>query len=148
MQILVIGYGNPLRQDDGVGWHVIEHLNETVGAQDSSGLTVLFTHQLTPDLAETISQVERVLFIDATNQDGVAGFSLIPVDPVETAPASFSHHVTPGVLLTLAEGLYGRRPQGTALIVNGQAFGYGESLSPEVAALVPAIVGAVREWCK
>ena len=46
--VLVIGYGNVLRSDDGVGWHVTERL-----ASDArfASVTVLQRHQLTPELA-------------------------------------------------------------------------------------------------
>ena len=46
--VLVIGYGNALRSDDGVGPAVASALSSDVRA---FGLTVLQRHQLTPDLA-------------------------------------------------------------------------------------------------
>jgi hydrogenase maturation protease len=48
---LIIGYGNPLREDDGVGWQVADQL-----LKNSEGsIKVLTAHQLTPELAEPIS---------------------------------------------------------------------------------------------
>ncbi|MCL4804536.1 MAG: hydrogenase maturation protease, partial [Anaerolineae bacterium] len=58
---LVIGYGNPLRGDDGVGWRVVEALEESLSAS-----SLIAVHQLTPELAGTISEVGQVVFVDAT----------------------------------------------------------------------------------
>ena len=66
---LIIGYGNVLRSDDGIGWHVAEHL-----AADArfDGVTVLQRHQLTPELALDVSRADLVALVDAT-QDRPAG---------------------------------------------------------------------------
>lgn len=54
-RVLVLGYGNPLRSDDGLGWRVAVELFR---ANASVDVLVLPCHQLTPDLAETASLVE------------------------------------------------------------------------------------------
>ena len=61
--VLVVGYGNPLRGDDGVGWRVAERL---AADQRLDGAAVLQRHQLTPELALDISAVSLVVFIDAS----------------------------------------------------------------------------------
>ena len=55
---LVVGVGNPLREDDGVGWHLAEALAQT-------GVPTHTCHQLLPELAAELSQVDLVLFVDA-----------------------------------------------------------------------------------
>ena len=50
---LVIGIGNPLRGDDGVG---------PLRAEQAGGRSV---HQLTPELAAELPELEAVLFIEA-----------------------------------------------------------------------------------
>ena len=60
--VLVIGVGNPLRGDDGLGWHAAEHLRERLVELHA---TVTSCHQLIPELAEPVSRAERVIFIDA-----------------------------------------------------------------------------------
>lgn len=59
---LIIGYGNPLRGDDGLGWHVAQRL-AAVLPQHRARIEVC--HQLTPELAEPISRADLVIFIDA-----------------------------------------------------------------------------------
>jgi hydrogenase maturation protease len=64
--ILVIGCGNPLRSDDGVGRHAARQIAATVSPSD---VTVLVRHQLTPDLAEPVYKARLVIFIDASCED-------------------------------------------------------------------------------
>ena len=51
--VLVIGYGNPLRGDDGIGWSAANALAE--GMQDDR-VRIVACIQLTPELAESIAQ--------------------------------------------------------------------------------------------
>jgi hypothetical protein len=59
---LVVGYGNPLRSDDGIGWVIAGRL-----ATDPrfAGTDVLQRHQLTPELALDISRAGLVVLVDA-----------------------------------------------------------------------------------
>ena len=61
---LIIGYGNPLRGDDGVGWEVASRLAVIIPSEAAHILTV---HQLTPELAESVSEADLVIFIDASD---------------------------------------------------------------------------------
>jgi hydrogenase maturation protease len=61
-RILIIGYGNPLKSDDGLGWHAAQELSREL---TPPGVKVIRAHQLTPELAEEASTAELVLFIDA-----------------------------------------------------------------------------------
>src|SRR5271166_6728975 len=58
---LIIGYGNPLRGDDGLGWQVASELAKCVDAL----ISVLAVQQLTPELAEPVSDADLVIFVDA-----------------------------------------------------------------------------------
>ena len=56
---LVVGIGNELRSDDGVGIRVVRALPARRGVETT------IVHQLTPDLVEALGRAERVLFVDA-----------------------------------------------------------------------------------
>lgn len=71
---LVIGYGNPLRSDDGIGWRVAEELR---GRVDASRIEVIECRQLTPEMAEQIRTAGLVVFVDAA---------------AEGAPGEWRHH--------------------------------------------------------
>ena len=60
-------------------------------------------------------------------------------------PGASSHHVDPGELLAVALELYGAAPTAFVVRVGAAHMEVGESLSPEVAAALPAAVDAVVE---
>jgi hydrogenase maturation protease len=89
---LVVGYGNSLRSDDGIGWHAAGRL-----ATDPrlAGARVLAQHQLVPELAADVSQASLVVLVDATT-DGDPGSLLVRrVQPRPPTPAAWSHHLDP-----------------------------------------------------
>jgi len=139
-RVLIIGYGNPLRGDDGVGWAVAEML-----AERNPALTVLARHQLTPELAETISHFARVVFVDATavgNPGETMGYTLTPSG---TSGNLFSHNCDPAALLKMAELLYGRTPEGYLFTITGESFGYEEGLTATVTAVLPQLCAKIEQ---
>jgi hydrogenase maturation protease len=140
--ILVIGYGNPLRGDDGIGWHIAQRLTRTT---DGEKIQILARHQLTPELAEPISRAASVLFIDACLGDAPGRLRYEEVGPAERESGSMTHDASPEALLALAQRLYGRCPPSHVLAVAGVSFGYSDELSPEVSAALPAALARVQE---
>ncbi len=124
---LLIGFGNSLRQDDGAGRAVAERLG---------GLSV---HQLAPELAETISLAEEVVFIDASSRLEAGEIRISPVQP--EIPGAIAHHLSPAQVLGIAGALYGHAPRATLICIGGSQFELGEEFSPPVAA-------AVEEVCR
>jgi hydrogenase maturation protease len=139
-RVLAICIGNTLRCDDGFAWHVADELTR----HHEEELHVLKVLQLTPELAETISGAERVIFVDAAAH-GEPG--TLTCDSVGTAESDlrYSHDFTPATLMQMTKTLYGRQPKAFLICVAGKLFEHGESLSPEVAKAVPAAVTRVCE---
>jgi hydrogenase maturation protease len=138
--ILVIGYGNPLRQDDGVGWHVAEQLDASPGAD----LEIRTSHQLTPEMAEPVSRSELVVFVDA-RETGIPGATSCTRVAQQAAPGAVSTHSTsPEELLALAHDLFGAAPDAWVVSVAGAAFDHGTTLSPAVRASVEPAARLVR----
>src|SRR6185437_7312282 len=102
-RVLVICIGNTLRSDDGFAWHVADELN----AQPGEGLLVFKVHQLTPELAEAMSEVALVIFVDAAMGGDPGEMSCTAVTSSD-ADLHFSHDVTPAVLLGMAKALYAK----------------------------------------
>jgi hydrogenase maturation protease len=143
LRILILGYGNTLRGDDGLGVIVAQHLAETL-----SGVDVIDAHQLLPEMAHTISRYDIVFFVDAA-AGGVPGtFAHSLLEPVTEDEAAFSHNVTPARLLLAAEMLYGNRPAAELCTVAGGSFEFSEQLTPAVAATVPLVVDYVVKRVK
>lgn len=145
---LVIGFGNPLCGDDGVGWRVADAVSES----SSDAVTALTVHQLTPEMAETISRAEMVVFVDAAiaGELGEVNSFALEKDPgCQPALQSIgSHLTTPDALLTMADELFGRRPPAYMVTIAGQSFELSESLSPVVEAAVPEAVALILELMK
>jgi hydrogenase maturation protease len=139
MSILIICYGNPLRGDDGLGWHAAERLRAIVRHPE---VEILALHQLTPELMEAISRTDRVIFIDACEGALPGEVDERPVVPA-AAGAAFTHHMTPSALVAGASALYGHAPQATLLTVTGADFSVSDQLSPAVSTALDALVSMV-----
>src|ERR1043166_1662215 len=66
LEVLVIGYGNTLRRDDGAGPAVASRLARRFQFTRCRCTTA---HQLAPELAHDLLQTRRVLFIDARSEE-------------------------------------------------------------------------------
>jgi len=143
---LVIGYGNPLRADDGLGWIVAQRLKTALGGDRHwSDVVVLAEHQLTPELAEPISRAQIVIFVDAREGDRPGRVECRVVARSGNGALAFSHDVDPPSLMQLARLLSGHSPSAVVVSVDGEQFGYGTDLSPEVQAAVPDVVRCVLD---
>ena len=134
-QVLVIGYGNPLRGDDGLGWTVAAELFRQ---NRSTALQVLPCHQLTPELASTIQEADTVIFVDAA-RDGTPGdCRCVELQPGSVSP-TLAHDLTPSALLALTCELFGVCPPAYLLTVCGEDFGPGNTLSEAVQRGIPEL---------
>ncbi|MEB3172784.1 MAG: hydrogenase maturation protease [Cyanobacteriota bacterium] len=134
--LLVIGIGNPLRGDDGVG----ALLADQVGGRS--------VQQLTPELAEHLASLRAVLFIDAWLAPAGAGPELTPIPPASGAAlnAAASHRLEPAQLLAISRALYGRAPEAELLLVPAYGFEHGTALSPRLQAALPAARELLHGW--
>ena len=138
---LIIGIGNPLRGDDGVGWHVSQQLAVRLLDPD---IEILQCHQLTPELAEKISHAQLVLFIDATCEGSPGEWTCDKIH-AGSEHAVFSHSPSPEGLLQLSRSLYATAPPAWLFTVCGNSFEYGECLSPVVSHRLPDLVSKIAD---
>ncbi len=142
--VLVIGYGNSLRSDDGIGWHAAARL---AGDARLGGAVVLQRHQLTPELALDVSGASLVVFVDACPADEAGAIAVRRLDPPAAAGSAWSHHLEPASLLALARDLYGASPEAFVVSVGTATLDVGDGLSPPLeralAGTVDAVVGIV-----
>jgi len=127
LETLIIGYGNTLRGDDGVGRYLADQIAELKWPH----CRVLSVHQLTPELAAAIANVDQVIFIDAQQVDPQAdpAAHIQNIQPTED-PSTLTHHSSPTALLTLANVLYGKTVAAWWILIPAVNFDYGETLSP------------------
>ena len=138
--VLVVGYGNVLRGDDALGWHVVASL---AGDPRLDGAQVTWQHKLTPELARDFAGSSLVVLVDAESGPEPGTFAVRRLDPAAGGSAALSHHVTPESLLALAGELYGSTPEAWIVGVGVAGLEVGDELSPEVRAAILAVVDAV-----
>jgi hydrogenase maturation protease len=119
--LLVIGYGNELRGDDGAGPRVAREVAEWNRA-DVCGVAV---PQLTPELAPLLADAERVVFVDAAADGSVGWRRLQPA----IGSAALGHTSDPSWLLELARELYGWMPAAWLTTIPAQNLDHGFTLS-------------------
>lgn len=130
--LAVIGYGNPLRRDDGVGPALAEILEKRFSQY---GLKVIVTHQLVPELAEELAgkEVTAVLFLDAGTSDGNEQERVtIRRVAAEASSPALGHHFSPVDLLAYTELFRGTPLPAWQLTIRGSDFGFGEGLTAQV----------------
>jgi hydrogenase maturation protease len=140
--VLVVGYGNPLRTDDGIGWRVAECLADDPRLE---GVAVMRRHQLTPELALDVSAATLVVLVDASHGLAAGTLSVDRATRADYAAATWSHHFSPPSLIALAHELYGRAADVFVVSCGVQSFEVGDRLSPIVEAALPRVVDAVAE---
>ena len=134
-RVLLIGYGNPGRQDDGLG----PAFAEAVARLKRPSVTVDANYQLQVEDAEAIAAHDVVIFADAD-------VSCVPPFRFEAlAPASeitFStHSIGPASVLAMAHDLFGGTTKGYLLGIRGYAFNeFEERLSAGAEANLAAAV--------
>ncbi|MCR4433105.1 MAG: hydrogenase maturation protease [Caldiserica bacterium] len=118
-----MAYGNPYRQDDGIGHYVVQKAE--ISAQK------LFLQELSLDLLEELALCDYAVFVDAALEgEEVRVREIFP----ENKPSFLSHHLLPEQFLFWLEELYHRRPRAFLLSLRGYNFDFGEGLSPEALA--------------
>ena len=126
--MLIIGYGNPLRGDDGFGFRAAERIPGAIAV-----------HQLTPELMDPIARADRVLFLDAGVEGAPGEIRRRRLDP-QSAGGALTHYATPESLLAGALAIYRRTPEAEILTVTGADFSISDELSPPVQASLAKVV--------
>lgn len=122
---LVIGYGNRLRGDDGVGPAVAEALK-------MDGWAAIACHQLLPELAETISRYRRLVLVDACADAPPGEVRWREVESSNPPGGMPIHGFDPAALLAMAARLYGSAPRTSMATIGGEQWDRLDELSPQV----------------
>ena len=143
VKVLLIGFGNPGRLDDGLGPALAAQV-ERLGLP---GVTVESDYQLCLEDAEAVARHDVVIFADA-DASGADPFSFRPIEPARSLSFS-THSLRPEAVLDLARQLFGARTEGYILGIRGYAFNeYGESLTAQGRANLAAAVAFIERVCR
>jgi len=151
---LVIGLGNPILGDDGVGWRVVEDLRSRLGDRgaevetDCASLGGL-------SLMERMLGYRRVILVDSmeTGQVAVGGVRAFPLEalPDPSLGHSASAHDTSLLTALQAARAMGAEVPARVDVVAVEAlptYDFSEELSPPVAGAVPVATQAVLDLLK
>jgi hydrogenase maturation protease len=152
-KVFVVGYGNPLRGDDGVGQEVAHVLSSQKSHLPVlAGTDVTCAHQLAPEMALDLARANFAVFVDAACDRRPAGTvtlrRLSPPSPgaggARGTPSGCWEDLSPEALMALALELYGNAPPAALVTVGVSATELGSALSPVVRLAVPRAAAAVR----
>jgi hydrogenase maturation protease len=123
--ILIIGYGNPLRGDDGVGPIVVSNLSGL-----HPGVECVSTMQLHPEHAELMRGRNVVLFVDASIDAG--SVAVARVEEETSAQWQAGHTDSPAGLAAFCRAMYPDPPERVFLLeIPACSFAFGEHLTPQ-----------------
>ena len=143
--ILVIGVGNAIQKDDGVGIHVYRELSKLEFPHE---VEVLDGGTLGVDLLPFIEGRKKLIIIDSVNTIHPAGslFKFAPNDiNYEEAPKTSVHQI--GLIDSLKmAALVGSAPGEIVIYgVQPKIIDWGEDLSPEVQKVLPKLTDLIIE---
>ncbi|MDD5140083.1 MAG: hydrogenase maturation protease [Verrucomicrobiales bacterium] len=140
-EILVIGYGNTLRGDDGVGPRVAE----AVGNLRLPGVRTLVCQQLSPEHAAPISLARTVIFVDAA-VDAPKEVQFRRLAPNDTSQL-MAHAADPRTMLALSRDVFGQVPQAWWLTIPAVDLSFREDFSPEGRRGYTEAVEKIQAFC-
>jgi hydrogenase maturation protease len=138
---LVIGYGNPLRRDDGAG----PALARRIADLRLPGVEVIEAHQLLPEHAAALSRADRALFVDASAEPGLAAPRMRELQP-SAEPSLAPHASDPEALLALAAILFEHSPEARLLEIPAADLSIGEGLSTATLEACDQALERARAW--
>ena len=146
-KVVVLGLGNTLQTDEGIGVHVVNYLkrhNHLTNAEFIDGGTMSF------NLVEPIEQAEQLIVIDNAELNSRPGsvrvFEGIEMDAfISNGKKTSAHEVGLKDALSIAL-LEGRLPRHRALVgIQPKEFGWGDKPTQDVADAIPQACQKVFE---
>jgi hydrogenase maturation protease len=138
-RVLILGYGNPGRQDDGLG----PAASARIGALGWPGVTAHDNYQLNIEDTLDVADHDLVWFVDAA-RSGPSPYAVETLAPAASM-AFTSHLVSPGAILAMARQYYGAAPQAFLLGIRGYEFAFVEELTPAATDNLGLAVAMLKE---
>ena len=141
-RIIIIGVGNLLQKDEGIGIHTVKALQEM---QMPDSVTII-DGGTSPDIIACTRAGDKLIIVDAARAGGEPGsvYRFQPEDLEDEAGAILSVHEM-GVAQNLKlMSLSGNEPAETVIIgIEPKEIEWGTELSPELEKKMPEIVGVI-----
>lgn len=124
MKTLFYGYGNPGRQDDGLGIFFINELTRYIKKNKLKNIYFDLNYQLNIEDALEISRYNLVIFVDASKKIR-KNFNFRKIKPLEINFYT-THKMLPENILFLCCKLYNKKPDVYLLTIKGYKWGVNE----------------------
>lgn len=142
MQTVILGLGNELLGDEGVGVHTARLLQDEALP---SGTKVIEVGTAIVNSMSEWEEADRIIVVDAMKGDGAPGtLYKIPLEDCSGSPCIASMH---GFDIFRVMSLTGRKqpPPVTVFGVEPESIHWSMSLSPNVTASLPFLLSAIKE---
>ncbi len=127
--ILIYGYGNPGRQDDGLGVFLAQRIENWKNEIHGADITTDSNYQLNIEDAAAIAQYNIVIFIDASKED-ITCFKYDKVIPSSKVEFSM-HSVSPAFVLNLSQQIHEKVPDVYLLHLKGYQWEFMKEITEE-----------------
>lgn len=128
-KILIYGYGNPGRQDDGLGIALSEAIGNWAREKGLNNVATDSNYQLNIEDAARISEFDLVVFADATKEK-IKGYSVTSLKPSPKIDFTM-HSVSPAFILNLCLEIYHKKPSAFLLHIKGYKWEFMKDMTPE-----------------
>jgi hydrogenase maturation protease len=143
-RILILGYGNPGRQDDGLGPAFVNKVNSL----NLPHVSVDADYQLNIEDGATIADYDIVVFVDAA-KDIAEPYTMSPLAASDKITFT-SHTVSPDSILAICEDHFGARPEAYVMAIRGYEYEFQEGLTPRAEenmnAAMTYLKSRIQQW--
>ncbi|MFH0893759.1 MAG: hydrogenase maturation protease [Bacteroidota bacterium] len=145
-KILIYGYGNPGRQDDGLGAALVEMLEQWAHENKIENVDFDTNYQLNIEDALTISEYDTVVFADATIEEDVKDFLFDELKPSRAIIEFTMHASSPGYILDLCHKMYNKNPEAWLMHIKGYEWELKEGVTEKANANLIKSVAQLKKW--
>lgn len=138
----IIGYGNPLRTDDGIGWVLAAELEKKFSLPDVEVQTSI---QLGPEMSSRFREFQRIIFIDAAVKGNPGDISVVNWIEGKKHEQASTHEFDIADLVRFSELYQSDLPELFLFTVSGSDFSIGDSLSAVVRDKLPNILKTLEK---
>ena len=149
MKTLVVGLGNPILGDDGVGWKVAEEIEQRLPHDHSIAVDRLSLGGIS--LMEHLIGYDRTILIDAfASDDGLGSIHVMKLNDLPNYSAfhiSSAHDTSLQNAIEMGRSLGAYLPEDITVIgiATHRIYDFSEELSPPVAEAIPQTVKIVLD---
>jgi hydrogenase maturation protease len=128
-RILVYGYGNPGRQDDGLGVMLVEELDRWAIENGFTHIQTDSNYQLNLEDAAGIADYDVVIFADASKEE-ISNYNFESLSPSEKVEFTM-HAVAPAFILHLCKQIFNHEPEAYLLHIRGYEWEFMKEMTQE-----------------